>query len=112
MSIPMTFVIFDVLRRDGIELTSAPYCDRRKALAELGLDGPAWTTCEAFDDGRALFTAVCNLGFEGVVAKRLDSRYRPNERGWVKVKNPDYWRRDLEREAMQRSREHRSRTRM
>jgi ATP-dependent DNA ligase len=54
MSIPMTFVIFDVLRRDGIDLTSAPYCERRQILAELGLDGRAWTTCEASDDGRAL----------------------------------------------------------
>jgi ATP-dependent DNA ligase len=40
-----------------------------------------------------------------VVAKRLASRYRPGERGWVKMKNPNYWRRDSEREAMQRSRE-------
>jgi hypothetical protein len=30
--------------------------------------------------------------------------------GWVKVKNPNYWRRDSEREAMQRSRERRQRT--
>jgi hypothetical protein len=27
-----------------------------------------------------------------------------NERGWLKVKNPNYWRRDSEIEAMQRSR--------
>jgi ATP-dependent DNA ligase len=35
----------------------------------LKLDGGAWTRCERFDDGQALFTAVCELGFEGVVAK-------------------------------------------
>jgi ATP-dependent DNA ligase len=45
-----------------------------------------------------------------LVAKKLASRYRPGERGWVKVKNPYYWRRDSEREAMQRSRERRART--
>jgi hypothetical protein len=33
-------------------------------------------------DGAALFDAVCKLGLEGVVAKRLSSRYRPGERGW------------------------------
>jgi ATP-dependent DNA ligase len=49
---------------------------------------------------------------EGVVAKRLSSRYRPNERGWIKTKNPNYWRLDSEREAMQRSRERRQRTRV
>jgi len=37
-----------------------------------------------------------------VVAKKLASRYRPGERGWVKTKNPNYWRRDSEREAMRR----------
>jgi len=42
---------------------------------------------------------------EGVVAKRLSSRYRTNQRGWIKTKNPNYWRRDSQREAMQRARE-------
>jgi ATP-dependent DNA ligase len=49
---------------------------------------------------------------EGVVAKKLTSRYRPGERGWVKVKNPNYWRRDAEREALVRSRERRARARV
>ena len=40
----------------------------------LGLDRAAWTTCEAFDDGPALFEAVCELGLEGVVAKDVRSR--------------------------------------
>jgi hypothetical protein len=35
---------------------------------------------------------------------------RPDQRGWIKTKNPNYWRLDLEREAMQRSRERRERT--
>ena len=59
------------------------------------------------DDGRALFTAVCELGFEGVVAKNHSSLYRPNDRGWVKIKNPNYWRRDAEQEAMTRKHERR-----
>jgi hypothetical protein len=29
--------------------------------------------------------------------------YRSGERGWIKMKNPKYWRRDSEMEAMQRS---------
>jgi ATP-dependent DNA ligase len=60
---------------------------------------------------RALFTAVCELGLEGVVAKNDTSLYRPNDRGWVKIKNPTYWRRDAEREAMARKHERRARTR-
>jgi bifunctional non-homologous end joining protein LigD len=104
MSVPMSFVIFDVLRRDGNDLTGQPYVSRRTALQELRLDGPGWTTSETFGDGPALFDAVCKLGLEGVVAKRLSSRYRPGHRDWIKTKNPGYWRRDSEREAMQRSR--------
>jgi len=91
MSIPLTFVIFDVLRSKGVDLTERPYRERRRKLERLSLNGPAWTTSETFDDGRALFEAVCRLGFEGVVAKSHASLYRPNDRGWVKVKNPNYW---------------------
>jgi bifunctional non-homologous end joining protein LigD len=81
-SVPVTLVVFDVLRRDGEDLTQRPYAERRRELEALELDGPAWTTCETFDDGRALFEAVCRLGFEGVVAKNHSSLYRPGERGW------------------------------
>ena len=112
MSIPLTFVIFDVLRQKGVDLTTQPYSERRRRLERLKLDGPAWTTSERFDDGRALFTAVCELGFEGVVAKNHSSLYRPGDRGWVKVKNPNYWRRDAEQEAMTRKHERRVRTRV
>ena len=110
MTVPLTNVVFDVLRRDGDDLAGEPYVSRRRTLQKLRLDGPSWTTSETFEDGPALFDAVCRLGLEGVVAKRLSSRYRPNQRGWIKTKNPSYWRRDSEREAMQRSRERRQRT--
>ena len=40
-----------------------------------------------FEDGQALFDAVCARGLEGVVAKRISDPYKPGERGWVKTKN-------------------------
>ena len=40
-----------------------------------------------------------SASFEGVVAKRLDGRYRPGERGWVKIKNRGCWRWEMERES-------------
>jgi bifunctional non-homologous end joining protein LigD len=109
-SIQVTFIAFDVLRYDGEEITGRTFAERRSLLASFGLDGPAWTTCETFEDGPALFEAVCRLGLEGVVAKHADSRYGASERGWIKTKNPSYWRRDAEREAVARSRERRART--
>jgi bifunctional non-homologous end joining protein LigD len=89
MTIPLTFVIFDLVRREGADLTRHPYVERPQELEDLSLDGSAWTTCERFDDGRALFTRVCDLGLEGIVAKKHSSLYRSNDRGWVKVKNPN-----------------------
>jgi ATP-dependent DNA ligase len=70
----------------------------------LGLAGSQWRVPDAFDDGSALWTAVCEHELEGPVAKRLDEPYLPGERGWVKVKNRAYWRYELEREGAIRSR--------
>jgi hypothetical protein len=47
-----------------------------------------------------------------VVAKKSTSRYMPVGRGWVKIKTPNYWPRDAEREALVRSRERRARARV
>ena len=46
-----------------------------------------------------LFEAVCERELEGVVAKRQNGRYRPGERGWLKVKNRENWRYEMERES-------------
>ena len=40
-----------------------------------------------FEDGEALFAAVCERGLEGVVAKRLRDPYKSGERLRVKTKN-------------------------
>lgn len=101
---PVTFVIFDVLRVRGRDLTRRPYGDRRRILGTLGLAGPHWWVPEAFDDGGAIWDAVCEQELEGVVAKRVDEPYRSGERTWVKVKNRSYWRYELEREGALRRR--------
>jgi hypothetical protein len=67
-------------------------------LEALNLNGPYWWTPEALIDGATLFEAVGEWELEGVVAKRVDGRYRPCECGWIKVKNRNYWRYELERE--------------
>jgi bifunctional non-homologous end joining protein LigD len=36
-----------------------------------------------------LFAAVCKLGLEGIVSKKLNAPYRSGpSRTWIKVKNP------------------------
>ena len=103
-SIPLTFMAFDVLSVEGRPVGSLPYTKRRRILEEMNVDGPRWRTPEAFDDGESLWAAVCEHELEGVVAKRKTARYMPGERGWVKTKNRDYWRYELEREGAIKSR--------
>lgn len=87
---PVTYVVFDLLHRDGRSLLDTPYEERRAALEELELGGPAWRV-PAFHHGggEALLAATRELGLEGIVAKRLDSRYEPGRRSgaWVKLRN-------------------------
>lgn len=97
---PLTFVVFDVLRVEGRDVTNLPYSERRIILEELDLNGRYWKTPEAFDDGGALWEAVCEHELEGVVAKRRSDKYLvPGGRGWIKTKNRDYWRYEIEREG-------------
>lgn len=85
---PVTYLIFDVLRLYGVDLTARPYTERRATLDRLELPGPHWMVAPVFDDGPATVAACREQGLEGVVAKRLSSTYRPGVRSqeWVKVK--------------------------
>ena len=88
--IPATYVAFDVLYLDGRSTVALTYEERRQVLEALSLEGPAWRA-PAYHrgEGSALLAATRELGIEGIVAKRLDSRYEPGRRstGWVKIKN-------------------------
>jgi bifunctional non-homologous end joining protein LigD len=88
--IPVTLMLFDVLRAEGVDAMCLPHAERRALLEALDLEGPAWRTPPVFDDGEALLEATRLHGLEGVVAKRRSEPYRPGERGWVKVKHRDY----------------------
>ncbi|HET9641904.1 MAG TPA: hypothetical protein VFP68_00750 [Burkholderiaceae bacterium] len=103
--IAVTYMVFDLLSVNREDLTRAPYSERRARLEALDLNGVLWQTPETFDDGTALFEAVCAHELKGVVAKRRSGSYRPNQRSWVKTKNRSYWRWEMEHEsAINRSR--------
>lgn len=106
-SIPLTYMVFDVISVDGDSVAARPYRERRQILEELELNAPGWWTPETFDDGETLWETVCEHELEGVVAKQRNSRYRSAYRGWVKVKNREYWRYELERESAINSRRER-----
>ena len=83
----VTLFVFDVLAVEGLPVTSQPYRERRALLEQLDLEGPLVRLVATFEDGEALFAAVCERGLEDVVAKREREPYRPGERQWVKTKN-------------------------
>jgi bifunctional non-homologous end joining protein LigD len=88
--VPIVYVLFDLLYLDGRSTMGLPYRERRVLLEQLELSGPAWTTpALQVGDGEGLLAASAARGLEGVIAKRLDSRYEPGRRagGWVKIKN-------------------------
>ncbi len=89
-STPVVYAIFDLLYLDGHSLMGLPYQERRARLDELGLGGPAWRVPAAHAGrGQALLEATEAQGLEGIVAKRLNSRYEPGRRtgAWVKIKH-------------------------
>jgi bifunctional non-homologous end joining protein LigD len=88
--VPVSYLAFDLLCLDGRPLLDAPYAERRVLLDGLGLDGRHWQTPPSFTDvtGGDLLEVAEQQGLEGVVAKRLTSRYEPGRRSpaWRKVK--------------------------
>ncbi|HKV86901.1 MAG TPA: non-homologous end-joining DNA ligase [Candidatus Dormibacteraeota bacterium] len=88
--VPVTYMIFDLLWQDGHSRMEQPYAERRRGLAELKLAGASWQTPPHEEGGgQAMLEASRKAGLEGIVAKKLDSRYDPGRRAglWVKVKN-------------------------
>ncbi len=91
-TIPVNYMIFDILSANGTDVSSVPYVDRRQLLESvLPAAGPStrWAVPPQFTDGEATVQAALDLALEGVVAKRLSSTYRPGARSpdWIKIKN-------------------------
>jgi bifunctional non-homologous end joining protein LigD len=87
---PVSYLVFDLLAWDGESLLGRPYAERRERLDALGLGNDRWVTTPWFrGNGPVVQAASRENGLEGVVAKRLDSPYRPGGRGpdWRKIKN-------------------------
>ncbi len=85
----LALVLFDLLELDSEPLVGLPLEERRRRLGDVVNPSAGGVVLSPqFDDGEALLVAAREQGLEGVVAKRLDSRYLPGRRGteWRKVK--------------------------
>ena len=82
---------FDLLELDGRDLRHIPLEERKRALARLtGKPRAGIVLNVTFEEpGDIVFKHACALGCEGIVSKRLGSRYRSgHSRDWLKMKNP------------------------
>jgi bifunctional non-homologous end joining protein LigD len=89
--VPVTYLAFDVLWLDGRVLLDEPYARRRELLESLGLEGGRWQVPPAFvgESGADIQAVSVQQHLEGIMAKRLSSKYEPGRRttSWRKIKN-------------------------
>lgn len=88
---PIAFIAFDLLREGDTDLRTLPLRERRPRLEQLlaAVRDPRLRISEqVVGDGRALQARAHVNGWEGLVAKRLDSVYKSGRRSpeWRKLK--------------------------
>jgi DNA ligase D-like protein (predicted ligase) len=86
--VPAYIYLFDVLWADGRDVRSEPLLERKRILRDLLSWGDPLRFAEHRDtDGEAYYREACQLGWEGLIAKRADSPYRAGRnRDWLKFK--------------------------
>jgi hypothetical protein len=88
---------FDLLWLEAQDVRGVELIGRRRMVQKaLKKAGPALRFSEHLDaaQGEAMFRQACAMGLEGIVSKKLTSRYKSGAcKSWLKVKNPAYERR-------------------
>lgn len=89
--VPVELYLFDCLHRDGADLIERSYRERWAALEAVAGGLPLVPRCLPDDvaAGEAFAQEARRAGHEGVMAKDMDSAYRPGSRGkaWLKLKH-------------------------
>ncbi|MFU1797661.1 ATP-dependent DNA ligase [Paenibacillus azoreducens] len=91
-TLPVTFVIFDILQYKGRDLRRLPLMERKAILSTLTLPGPAFGIIPYIEGaGEQLFEQIESWGMEGMVGKRKNSLYvSQRSPAWKKVINWSY----------------------
>ena len=87
--VPVVFMAFDILEQDGYDLRSVALEDRKELLRRAVLPSAAVMVVEPIEaDGLEAYEAATAIGFEGVMAKRRESKYLAGKRSssWLKLK--------------------------
>jgi ATP-dependent DNA ligase len=88
---PASFVAWDLVALDDIDLRETPFVERRAQLAATLVPGAPRVRLTPLTEDRGVaadwFARFEGAGLDGVIAKRLDGVYEPGRRGWAKVKH-------------------------
>ena len=84
--VPVCIYLFDVLWTSSRDVRPRPLLERKRLLRGLlSFAGPLRFTEHRDTDGEAYFQEACQLGWEGIIAKRADAPYRAGRsRDWLK----------------------------
>ncbi len=86
---PATYVLFDILEKDGRSLVGLPLHERKHVLKESVKEGKhVVLSVPVEEEGKAYYEAALAKGIEGMIAKKKDSVYELGTRSgnWLKVK--------------------------
>jgi len=87
--LPATYVVFDILEKDGKSLVDFPLIERKRLLEKYVHEGQH-VILSAFieNEGEAYYKAAVAKGVEGIMAKKKDSLYEAGARSnnWLKIK--------------------------
>jgi len=85
---PATYVVFDILERDGAPVTDRSLIERRRALEESVREGKhVVLSAYVEENGEAYFQAALQKGLEGIIAKKRSSWYvQGRSNNWLKIK--------------------------
>ncbi|MFJ7281004.1 ATP-dependent DNA ligase [Kitasatospora sp. NPDC098663] len=88
-AVPALYAAFDLLHTGLRSLLDEPYARRRELLEDLELERPHLRVPPVWDSVTEAYGWTREHRLEGVVAKRLDSLYRPGARSrdWTKIKH-------------------------
>lgn len=88
---PVVYYAFDLLEQDGDDIARLPQLERKERLEALLADVPAEAPIayseHVVGDGSDVFKAMCEGGFEGVIAKSPVASYSGSRSSaWLKIK--------------------------
>lgn len=85
---PVIFICFDIIY-EGKDLINLSLLERKDVLSNYKDNDVFIKSTYVIGDGTKLFNAIKKLDMEGIVAKKINSKYLVNERSdnWLKIKN-------------------------